>query len=171
MNNRIKEIMAREHLTSQRFAQKIGIQPSAVSHILSGRNKPSLDVALKILNTFSYINTDWLIKGIGPMLRKETESSTNQHVEVKMPPNKPQMASLFSDDMMDDAKYRKEKRSNFQQPVVPAPEKIISQQKQPPINQVQRQEPQEPKTMPEKRVVKRIIIYYSDNTFEEYNVC
>ena len=164
MNNRIREIMTREKLTSQRFAQKIGIQPSAVSHILSERNKPSLDVVQKILNTFNYINPAWLVLGTGPMLRKETESSTNQQVEVKISQNKPQMASLFSDEMMEDTKYRKEKRSNLQQP-----EKIIPPTIIPTITQTNPKE--EPKTTVEKRVVKRIIIYYSDNTFEEYNVC
>ena len=167
MNARIKEIMDREKLTSQRFAQKIGIQPSAVSHILSERNKPSLDVILKILNTFKTISPDWLIMGTGPMLRKETESSTNQHIEVKMPSNKPQMASLFSDEVIDDTKYRKEKRPNLRQP-----EKVSIPATPPPIINNQKQEPKTiQETIPEKRVVKRIIIYYSDNTFEEYNVC
>ena len=162
MNNRIKEIMTKEKLTSQRFAQKIGIQPSAVSHILSGRNKPSLDVIQKILNTYKYLNPDWLLLGTGPMLRKEPVPSptNNQHVEVKMSPNKPQMASLFSDEMMDDTKYRKENRSNLQQT-----EKVFV----PPLP-IQIDQKQEPKMTPEKRIVKRIIIYYSDNTFEEYNV-
>jgi len=166
MNNRIKDIMDREKLTSQRFAQKIGIQPSAVSHILSERNKPSLDVIQKILNTFKYINPDWLITGSGSMLRKEAEYSTNQRVEVKISPNKPQMASLFSDDMSDDTKYRKEKQSNLQQ----QPERVFIPEP-PPHHIAASNQKQEPKTISEKRAVKRIVIYYSDNTFEEYNVC
>ena len=49
MRDRILKIMEREGLTPSKFAESIGIQRSAMSHIISGRNNPSLDVLLKIL--------------------------------------------------------------------------------------------------------------------------
>lgn len=60
---RIKEIVAYYKLTSAAFANKIGVQPSSVSHILSGRNKPSLDLIQKIINSFTDVNTHWLVTG------------------------------------------------------------------------------------------------------------
>ncbi len=75
MKDRILEIIKYYNLSSSQFANEIGIQRSAISHILSGRNKPSLDLILKILNKFSEINTDWLILGNGEMIKNRDESN------------------------------------------------------------------------------------------------
>ena len=47
------------------FAEKIGVQRSSISHILSGRNKPSLDFILKVLSTFPEVDLYWLFNGKG----------------------------------------------------------------------------------------------------------
>lgn len=47
------------------FAEKIGVQRSSISHILSGRNKPSLDFVLKILTSFPEVELYWLMNGKG----------------------------------------------------------------------------------------------------------
>jgi|WetSurMetagenome_2_1015567.scaffolds.fasta_scaffold207374_2 transcriptional regulator with XRE-family HTH domain len=65
MKERIELIMQREHLSPAVFAEKIGIQRSTLAHILSGRNNPSLDVMLKIHQSFRYINLEWLLEGNG----------------------------------------------------------------------------------------------------------
>ncbi len=54
-------------LTASEFADKIDVQRSSMSHLVSGRNKPSLDFIQKVLNNFSDINPTWLIMGTGPM--------------------------------------------------------------------------------------------------------
>jgi transcriptional regulator with XRE-family HTH domain len=110
MKNRIAEIIETQKLTSQKFASLIGIQPSAVSHMLSGRNNPSMDVIQKILNTFRTINPDWLILGVGSMYREIGETPKRQPVDVKIVPNKPQMASLFQDEPENDAEYSTENK-------------------------------------------------------------
>ena len=51
--------------TSSSFAEKIGVQRSSISHILSGRNKPSLDFILKVLSSFPDVELYWLINGKG----------------------------------------------------------------------------------------------------------
>ena len=55
------EIMDNHQLNAAAFAEKIGVQRSSVSHILSKRNKPSLDFILKIHNTFEEVTLDWLL--------------------------------------------------------------------------------------------------------------
>ena len=65
MIGRITQIMEREGLTSSKFAEAIGIQRSAMSHILNGRNNVSLDVLIKILDRFTYVDSDWLLFGKG----------------------------------------------------------------------------------------------------------
>lgn len=59
------------------FADKVGIQKSAVSHLIGGRNKPSFEVIGSMLQAFPELNPDWLILGKGDMWRKvETGPST-----------------------------------------------------------------------------------------------
>lgn len=61
--NRLLEILEKKSLSASQFAEKIGVQRSSVSHILSGRNKPSLDFIIKINSVFNDISLEWLING------------------------------------------------------------------------------------------------------------
>ncbi|MCD4737311.1 MAG: helix-turn-helix domain-containing protein [Bacteroidales bacterium] len=83
MIKRIQKILDHNQLSSSGFAEKIGLQRSNVSHVLSGRNKPSLDFILKILNAFPEINPGWLLTGNGTMKRDTPE--TNDGIERNIP--------------------------------------------------------------------------------------
>jgi len=61
--NRIKKIISDNNLSNSEFAEKIGIPKSSVTHLLSERNNPSLDVIIKISEIFEDISTDYLIFG------------------------------------------------------------------------------------------------------------
>ena len=63
ISERIKKIIKDNELNSSTFANKIGVQRSSISHIISGRNKPSLDLVIKIINSFPYLSSDWLLFG------------------------------------------------------------------------------------------------------------
>jgi transcriptional regulator with XRE-family HTH domain len=63
--NRLKKVMAFHQLTASLFADKIGVQRSSISHILSGRNKPSLDFVLKVTSIFTDVDMYWLLNGVG----------------------------------------------------------------------------------------------------------
>ncbi len=55
------------------FAEKIGVQRSSISHILSGRNKPSLDFVLKILEAFPEVELYWLLNGKGTFPKSDPD--------------------------------------------------------------------------------------------------
>ncbi|MDP7430904.1 MAG: helix-turn-helix transcriptional regulator [Flavobacteriales bacterium] len=78
MYSRIKNWMKSEGLKSSELADNIGVNRATISHILSGRNKPSIDFLQKLLNTYPDLNSNWLITGIGYMLTK------NERKEVKV---------------------------------------------------------------------------------------
>ena len=59
--SRLEIIMKKNHLSAAAFAERIGVQRSSVSHILSKRNKPSLDFILKINNSFNEVTLEWLL--------------------------------------------------------------------------------------------------------------
>lgn len=77
IKDRILRILTSENLSSSRFAEIVGVQRSSISHILSGRNKPSLDFLQKILSNFPAINADWLIIGKGEMYKNNMQAEIN----------------------------------------------------------------------------------------------
>ncbi len=68
--NRLKKILNYHQLTASLFADKIGVQRSSISHILSGRNKPSLDFVMKVLSYFPEVDLYWLLNGKGVFPRE-----------------------------------------------------------------------------------------------------
>ena len=73
MKDRITAFLSTENKTSLQFAEEIGVQQSSKSHIISGRNNPSLEYILKMLNTYDFISTEWLLFGKGKMYKNEME--------------------------------------------------------------------------------------------------
>mgnify|MGYP003647827788 FL=1 len=86
--NRLKKILEHHQLTASMFADKIGVQRSSISHILSGRNKPSLDFILKVTNEFTDVDIYWLLNGKGSF-----PSNVNSATSTPSP-----NVSLFSDE-------------------------------------------------------------------------
>ena len=76
---RILEVFKHSQMSRVEFAQALGISNAVLSHISSGRNKPSLDLVLALLDKFKEIHPEWLLLGNGPMLRKDIESSFLDH--------------------------------------------------------------------------------------------
>ena len=75
MNSRLQQFLELENLTPARLADIMGIQRSGLSHILSGRNKPSFDFLNKLLLKFPHINGDWLMTGRGKAYNDFGENS------------------------------------------------------------------------------------------------
>ena len=67
MHERLKNWMGIEGLKSSALADSIAVNRATISHILSGRNKPSIDFLEKLLNVYPNVNANWLISGIGYM--------------------------------------------------------------------------------------------------------
>ncbi|WP_405604861.1 helix-turn-helix domain-containing protein [Polaribacter sp. Asnod1-A03] len=63
-------------LSGSLFADQVGVQRSSISHILSGRNKPSLDFVLKITSEFKDVDINWLLHGKGIFPKKEEIKKT-----------------------------------------------------------------------------------------------
>ncbi|WP_417866510.1 helix-turn-helix domain-containing protein [Xanthomarina gelatinilytica] len=64
-SKRLQKVMDYYNESASSFAEKIGVQRSSISHILSGRNKPSLDFVLKVLSSFPEVELYWLLNGKG----------------------------------------------------------------------------------------------------------
>lgn len=89
MTDRILSIIKYFHLSPSDFAEEIGVQRSSISHLISGRNRPSLEFVQKILTRYPDINTEWLLSGKGEMLRNGINPISNElHLEDTIVKNK-----------------------------------------------------------------------------------
>ncbi|MEL1253688.1 helix-turn-helix transcriptional regulator [Flavobacterium sp. DGU38] len=88
-------------LNASAFADKIGVQRSSISHLLSGRNKPSLDFIMKILEVFPDVDLYWILTGKGKFPKNHDE--TFLEISKNTPPVSPD-ESFFSEDKSNEVK-------------------------------------------------------------------
>ena len=80
---RKQKILTDNDLSASQFAKKINVQRSSVSHILSKRNKPSLDFIIKISKNFKNISLDWLINGTEKEVKSNNPPPSIDYVNKK----------------------------------------------------------------------------------------
>jgi transcriptional regulator with XRE-family HTH domain len=141
MKERLIEFLKSENKSSAQLAEEIGVQPSGISHILSGRNNPSLDFMLKMLEKYPFLSTDWLLFGKGTMYKDSkmqslfddsdlTDRKPDSQANLKADDNGIIERKLFEKDQSDDNVAENEKKGS--------------------------------------RSISRIVIFYSDSSFKEY---
>ncbi len=99
---RLEIILEYYSLNASAFADKIGVQRSSLSHLLSGRNKPSLDFILKILDVFPDVDLYWILNGKGSFPKNnenEILQETNQERDNKPVAPSPISSPLISEDL------------------------------------------------------------------------
>ncbi len=82
MKNRLTTIMADEQITASKMAAMLEVQPSAISHILSGRNKPSYDFIIKLITVFPQYSSEWLLLGTGDKFKSEETVNTDIQLDL-----------------------------------------------------------------------------------------
>ena len=123
LNSRVQKIINYSELSSSEFADEIGVQRSNISHVLSGRNKPSLDFLMKIKDRFPEIQWEWLIEGKGTMIfsENETASTPSSYLleESKINDDEPIITGLFSipSQEMDENTKQEEVKSEISEPI------------------------------------------------------
>ena len=96
---RLQLLMKENELTASSFADKIGVQRSSISHILSGRNKPSLDFIAKIEANFNEVSFHWLLTGEELPIPSPTASPQLNEASKPMTqntPSEPEHQSMYS---------------------------------------------------------------------------
>ncbi len=88
--NRLEKVIRFYGLSASSFAEKIGVQRSSISHILSGRNKPSLEFIMKLLASFPEVDLYWFLNGKGsfPKLEEKFEKVKEISKQIKIKPAK-----------------------------------------------------------------------------------
>lgn len=145
MIDRINMLLKAKNITVSQFTQAIKIQRSGMSHILSGRNKPSLDFVLRVLKRYPEINPSWLLMGEGEMYL-----SDKIDVQTSMFPDKNESDgiehTLVEDNQSTETLSKETKKTIDTIPIV--------------LDSIGNK--------PQTRKIEKIIVLYSDNTFDEY---
>lgn len=147
IKDRLSHILRAKNLTATQFAEMMQIQPSNVSHLLSGRNKPSLDFLIKLKEVFPEYNYEWIILGKKPITTNDSTFFNKENVVSKVD------VDQFDDnvEVMNDKDVihvqKKEDNAAFLNPHVDKPTAEL------PSNRL-----------------KQIIYVYEDHTFEVYDV-
>lgn len=149
---RLEIILEYYGLNASSFADKIGVQRSSLSHLLSGRNKPSLDFILKILDIFPEVDLYWVLEGKGNFPKSELDKETlmtspapiisNSIIELK----EEKIIDLFSEELPIT-------------PENPPEEKKINNFSNTPVSSIQQNNSE----------IDRIVIFYKNGTFQTYS--
>lgn len=148
MEQRLQLFLQMEQLSQSQFADKMGIQRSGVTHLLSGRNKPSFDFIARLLQTYPTLNAEWLILGKGKPYK---DSPTTPEI-----PSTPQPVATTHEAALFDT---------YQPPVVEDTEMIDFNDLQQ-IDEIE--EIKSPSPIPDTpKTIKAILILYEDGTYEK----
>jgi transcriptional regulator with XRE-family HTH domain len=139
LTEKIKQILAEKNLSPSLFADEIGIQRSSMSHILAGRNKPSLDIVQKIVRRFPELGLNWILED------ENSESGTSRTMD-----SKPVGLPLF-----DPTKSAAPRPADLNRKKNPTNSRVYENLK-----------PQE--SGKEEKKIERILVFYSDGTFQEF---
>jgi transcriptional regulator with XRE-family HTH domain len=142
MKDRILEFLKAENKSSAQFAEEIGVQPSGISHILSGRNNPSLDFVLKMLEKYHFLSTEWLLFGRGSMYKDSRMQTLFE--ESKIPLRENELTMFENEDTL-----HVDRDNNTDAAAVERVKDSVPSGKSGSLN--------------------RIIWFFDDNSFEEYS--
>lgn len=144
MKERILAFLQSENKSYAQFAEEIGVQPSGISHILSGRNNPSLDFVVKMLHKYTSLSAEWLLFGRGAMYKYASQPTLFD--------TEPQV-TVSEGQSFDETPER-------EIGIMPSPDG------QEGASGIELKEEIEPERT-EKRLT-RVLMFYSDKTFTEY---
>lgn len=151
---RLETIFDYYGLTASSFADKINVQRSSISHLLSGRNKPSLDFILKVIDSFPDVDLLWLLNGTGNFPKDE---NTNSRVLNSSPIQKTENEQI--NDLIDLFSNNTPLTQNEKNPVFETNSKnfsnmeILNNSK----NNIQNDSE-----------IEQIVVFYKDGTFKTY---
>jgi len=146
MKDRILKFLQNENKSYTQFAEEIGVQPSGISHILSGRNNPSLDFILKMLSKYPALSAEWILFGRGSMYKtivQPTLFDNEIRPESDIPVHMPEEIQISASGGVE----KSEEKSTADMQIASA-------------------DPGEKEKTG--RVLERVLFFYSDKSFTEY---
>ena len=142
---RLEIILDYYNLSASAFADKISVQRSSLSHLLSGRNKPSLDFIIKVIEVFPEVDLYWILNGKGTFPKSENTSNHFEEVKSDSIETPFIQTELESPDL-----FSATASKNFEKEIQPT--------------EINHHTP----TANTSGTIERIVIFYKDGTFKNY---
>ncbi|MGM9825273.1 MAG: helix-turn-helix domain-containing protein [Paludibacteraceae bacterium] len=159
---RLLKLIADNNMSAKQFAAEVGIQAGTISNIVNGRNNPSLDVMQRVLNRFRTLSSDWLILGVGNMYRTEGGKENKEKGEAK---DKQQEIPGFGDSIASQQRpIEEEPLPSSSRPLTISAPAMSRETQQSATTKKQQIASME---QPAAKQIERIIVFYSDGTFDE----
>ena len=168
MNTKIQKIMMDKGLSPSHFADEIEVQRSTISHILVGRNKPSLEIIQKIKRRFPDISYDWLIDEEDgyPASNNPAHSPSKKSVESRRLENNEHLRSNVLQDRNPQTNVTNNRNNNPQQQLRTKETEDTNRYGSKTGDQSEREAKNGSKTRT--RAIEKVLIFYSDGTFSEF---
>ena len=142
---RLTSILEFYGLNAALFADKIGVQRSSVSHLMSGRNKPSLEFIMRLVSVFKDVDLEWIINGKGVFPKEEfIENTKPTSYQI---PNQQPLKLNFSEETIQSSPANQDFKHALQNPV----EQDVAAETE------------------NNNKIDKIVIFYSNGTFEAYH--
>lgn len=151
-SKQLQKIMHHFGLSTTELADKILVPKATISHLISERNKPSLEFIMKLHTTFPTLNLEWLIYEKEPFLVTEIHQKTieidqnetdvlDEILEIET------VNEIENEDQYENKKEEIEPK-NINQIITENPKNILSFQS---------------------KEIDCIVIFYNDGSFKKYN--
>ena len=160
MKERLTQLLDLEQLTPSKFADIIGVQRSSVSHVISGRNKPSFDFIQKTLTAFPGLNAEWLILGKGTLYDQMGRGTTGNLFDAPSDED-PGQFPLDIPEQVEETDFPEESKGDEAETVIPSKPVLAGHSEEIPGDLV----PEESRS-PGKIV--QVMVFYEDDTFRTY---
>jgi transcriptional regulator with XRE-family HTH domain len=158
INDKIKQVLLTKNLSPSYLADDIGVQRSSISHILSGRNRPSLDIIQKIVRRFPEFTYEWFLEDDVQLLTEPSIASSPSINQAGANRAQPRPDTIIAAYQTNNA----ERTVNLNRPIIPKQNTLVEstlQDQQPIVRQ--------PTSNLDKQI-DRILVFYTDGTFREY---
>ena len=186
MNRRFQTILDLENLSPAQLADRLGVQRSGISHILSGRNKPSFELLQRVVQSYPEISAEWLITGNGKPLKEQNQAAASGAANSRSSGTTPSTTPSISPSTTSGS--NNSSTSGTISGAIPPFEGLFNSSEAATEPQIPAQtsdiegiedeisdfQPLQssifdanPANDREKRALKRVILIYNDNTFEE----
>lgn len=173
INERITKILEYSGFSASEFADEIDVQRSNISHIISGRNKPSLEFVTKIKNRFPELSWDWIILGTGEMKKTDSPFSTSEKLEENSAPD---LFTLIDEDYKNEVFVQENIQNETLRELnksFPSPRKeILSDSQrldiQENISEIQNTVNKSVTNKATENKIKRIVFFYENGKFEAF---
>ncbi|WBL20803.1 MULTISPECIES: helix-turn-helix transcriptional regulator [unclassified Zunongwangia] len=138
--NRLQKIIEYYDLSASSFADKIEVGRSSISHLLSGRNKPSLEFVMKIVKTFPEVELYWLLNGKGEFPKRDKAFQKKEENKTETRQQSTTATKNSDNDLFSESQENNNKEQKNTTPIIPNNGKKIA----------------------------RVIIFYEDGTFDAF---